>query len=34
VLQHDRLAVSEEMHAGGWSQAGDVVGEGYGRQID
>ncbi len=34
MLQDDRLAVSEEMHAGGWSQAGDVAGEGHGRQID
>jgi hypothetical protein len=34
VLQDDRLAVSEEMHAGGWSQAGDVIGEGHCRQID
>jgi hypothetical protein len=31
VLQDDRLAVSEEMHAGSWSQAGDLVGEGRGR---
>jgi hypothetical protein len=34
VLQDDRLAVSEEMHAGGRSQTGDVVGEGHGWQID
>jgi hypothetical protein len=34
VLQADRLAVSEEMHAGSWSQAGDVLGEGHCRQID
>jgi hypothetical protein len=33
-LQHQRLAVSEDMHAGGWCQASDMVGEGHGRQID
>ena len=34
VLQHDRLAVVEEMHAGGWCQANDMIGEGHRRQID
>ena len=34
LLQHDRLAVLEEMDAGGRCQTSDVVGEGHGRQID
>ena len=34
LLQHDRLAVFEEMHPGGGCQVTDVVCEGHGRQID
>ena len=34
LSQLDRLAVSQEMNAGGWCQASDVLGEGRSRQID
>ena len=34
LLQHDRLAVSEEMDAGGRCQTSDLVGEGRGWPID